>query len=397
MSQQTQEILDTERRENSLKFMNRYVQKKQLLKIINKWKVKNQTKLSDMYNEILNAVQLNIISIEEFRSWLSKNQIDGNNYHFVYDVNFQNITEELLHNTIVNFEKISTKLFDVNEEILKTTKLIYAFRKKHKYVLSFIAPGQISQKVKKLDGTIRFENIDILYPAFVEFDFQNKNVIVVLNPTSNLLHVDGKQKGKYHSFSPIADLYLEKCRDILGSFYVEKPRWITEALYSLAEEVSYHNNPEIEDRSIKMQEKIKEFAKDTLEESDITDIALIDSFASTIQDDFILALQEEFGVIKADTKYQVYSQKTDQATTSIALESKGRFLDAGNAGKIAKQSRQDSDLVTLGLEVNFSDEKKYRFSIEDGKDHILIKTNNIFTEEEVVQEDVLSKLRQYKE
>ncbi|MDA5107867.1 hypothetical protein O3V59_05820 [Brevibacillus thermoruber] len=381
--------------ENALNYMDRYIQKKHLLKIINKWKIKNRTRNRDMFDDIIRAVQFNLIPLDEFRSWLSQNQIDGNNYHFIYDVDFLGLKETDLEKLTENQNIYTINILDINKDNLEGIALVHVFKLENRYVLSFLAKGQISKKKLVGDGTIKVETENIVYPAFVEFDFNNNNVIVVLNPTANLVHVNGIQLGKYNDFSPIADEFLKETRKRIGTFYVKKPRWITYALHSLAEEATYHNNPEVESRSIQAQEIIEDFARQLLEQNDITDVALIDSFAAEIQSAFVMILQEQFQVITSDSSIGVFLQKTDQARTTIELEGKGQNLNIGTPGRIARQCRQDSDLKILGIDIKMPDENRYRFKIEDGKDHILIRPNNNFTEEEVVQY-VLSKLHKHK-
>jgi hypothetical protein len=381
---------------NSIKFMNRYIQKKHLQKIVTKWGIKKSKKLMDMYEEITRSIQMNIIDIDDFRSWLSKNQIDGNNYHFIYEAEFSEVSEKKLQELINSFLDNTENILSINENTIKNTQLVYVFKQENRYVLSFVSPAEITIRKDQGDGSFRFVQEKIIYPSFLELDFKNNNIIVVLNPTTNLCHVDGKQLGGRQNFSPIVDLILENGRKILGSFYVSKPAWLPNALFNLAEDLSYHNNPKVEELSLNMEERIKSFAEELMDQSGITDVALIDSLSADIQDSYISVLQEEFGENNSDSIYRVFMQKTDQASTSVAVESKIDNLTSGTVGKIAKQSRQDSDVKMIGLEVRLDDKNIYRFRIEDGKDHILIRPSNRFTEEEVVQ-NVLSKLRQYKD
>lgn len=389
-------VFDSNTYNNAKKFMSRYIQRKHLVNILDKWSIKKTTKIMDMCEDIINAVQMTFLDIEELRFWLSKSQIDGNNLHFIYDVNFKDVNELKLKQMLNDVNKHTKNILDINEENIKGTELIHMFKIEHKYVLSFLSPAEINIRKLTEDGSPKFRQDKIVYPAFLELDFKNNQVIVIINPTSNLVHVDGRRQGKYYSFAPIADLYLEQGRRVLGLFHVKKPQWLTNALFHLAEDLSYHNNPHVEKLGLEMESKIKDFAKTILEESDISDVALIDSLSSDIQDSFISVLQEEFGEHSIDTDYRVYMQKTDQAKhLSIEVESKKHSLVSGTIGRIAKQSRQGSDVKLLGLEVRLDTNNIYRFKIEDGEDHILIRSSNSFTQEEVVQ-NVLSKLREYK-
>ncbi|PGT49816.1 hypothetical protein COD13_29035 [Priestia megaterium] len=383
--------------ENALKYMDRYLQKKHLKKVSKKWGFKNTTKLMDMFEDIIRSVQVGVIDGDDFRGWLSKSQIDGNNHHFVFEGEFIDVNELKFQQLINNMNQNTESILDINEENLTETKLIYVFKLEHKYVLAFLSPAEITVRQNLEDGSFRYNQEKVVYPAYLEFDFKHNNIIVVLNPTSNLSHVNGIQPGgRQNNFASIADFFLEQARGIVGSFHVRKPVWLPNALFNLAEDLSYHNNPEVEQLSLKMEDSIKKFSQNLMEQSGISDIALVDSLSSEIQDSYISALQEEFGENNSDDTYRVFMQKTDQASTSVAVESKVDNLTSGVVGRIAKQSRQDSDVKMIGLEVKLDEKTMYRFRIEDGPDHILIRPSNRFTEEEVVQ-NVLSKLRQYKD
>ncbi|MCY7761159.1 hypothetical protein MOB14_05965 [Bacillus spizizenii] len=347
-----------------------------------------------MYNEIIDLVRFGFIDITEFSKWLSRSQLDGNNYHFIYDVDFTEINEAAAEKLLENSDDTTENILDINENKLNETKLIDIFKINHKYVLAFLSPAEISIK-QNIGDSYSFQNKKITYPAFVVFDFLNNNVSVILNPTTGLVHVDNINQGKYSSFSPIADFYLRNAKDILGKFTINKPKWLSKALFQFAEELSAIKDPEVKKRSHSMDKKIKNFSKKILEENGITDTALINSFCIEIKDSFISVLQEEYGFEEYESPYRVYLQKTDQASTSIAVESKTNILTNGTTGRIAKQSRQVSDVKVIGLEYNPNEYNLYRFRIEDGDDHILIKPSNRFTEEEVIQ-NVLSKLREYK-
>ncbi len=380
--------------ENVFKYMERYVQKKHLLKVIHNWGIKNRTRQRDIFNDMINAVQLNIIQLPDFCKWLSRHQIDGNNYHFVYDVDFLGLTAQDLENVFATPHHYIESILNLNESNLDTVALVDVFKIEDRFVFAYIAKGQIQKKNVNEEGTYRFTYEDILYPAYVEFDFSKGSVIVVLNPTSNINHVAGVSTGKLNNFSPIADIFLKESRKRFGVFYVKKPRWITNALYALAEESTMHYNPEVERRSLQEQEFIEEFARSLLEKHEITDVSLVDSFSSEIQESFIMVLQELYKPIRQENSMGVFLQKTDQATTTIELEGKGQHLNIGSIAKIARQSRRDSDLRLLGIDIKVND-NDYRFKIESGTDHILIRPNNKFTEEEVVQH-VLSKLYKHK-
>ncbi|HLL60369.1 MAG TPA: hypothetical protein VK338_01505 [Candidatus Nitrosocosmicus sp.] len=382
--------------ENAFNFMKRYIQNKHLNKVLNTWGIKKTRRLQDMHEEIIDRVRFGLIDIKDFSDWLSISQIDGNNYHFVYDVDFIKTKEKVAKEILENSHHVTENILTLNPDSINQTTLINVFKLQHKYVFVFLSPAEIALKREYIDGSYSYINKKIVYPSIVECDFKNNTVNVILNPTTGLVHVDNVSQGKYSSFSPIADLYLEKTKELLGNFIINKPEWLPKAFFEFAEELSAIKDPKIQEVLRNMDEKIRDFSKDILEENNIIDIALKDSFYAEIQDSFITVLQEEYG-IEGDYEdpYRVYFQKTDQATSSIAVESKTNILTNGTTNRIAKQSRQDSDLKVIGLEYRPDEHNLYRFRIEDGVDHILIKPSNRFTEEEVVQ-NVISKLREYK-
>ncbi|MGG0794519.1 hypothetical protein ABE137_11000 [Brevibacillus laterosporus] len=390
-----QMFLDENQIRNCINYMEKFIQRKHLLKMVDVFNVKTRVRLVDWYDDIISAVLFGLIDFKVFCNWLSTNQIDGGNHFFVYDADLQNISESTFQKYLDHFNLHYTDVLNVNTQNLKQTTLINVTKLENKYILCFLSPAQVSKKITTEDGLIKSELMDIMFPGFVEFDLNQKSVLVILNPVSNLDNVEGVKLGKYNSYTPVVDLFLKYSRKILGAFYVKKPNWLSKSLHSLTEEATYHNNPEIENKQKLISGFVEKFSTRVLHKNNIDDESYIYYLTEEIKSCLEVILLEELGN-KNNNEIGIFLQKTDQTCTSIEVAGITQNINTGTAGRVAKQSRQDSEVNKLGIDIKIDDYNRQRFMIERGSDHILIHPyNNTFTEREAVLY-VLSKLYKHK-
>lgn len=350
-----------------------------------------------------------VISEATFSEWLSLHQIDGNNYTFVYNLE-NSLPEGLLEGLYNNRRQlVSMRLSEINpdneSEDLQTVMPnldrvhlsgVHRNEAKETYTFSFVAPCEVNGS--RADGSVRIYK-KLFFCHCVFFDNSN-DVKIIFNPTTNLLNVNGVKKKKRSDWSPIADLFFNKIKEIINinELHIKSPTWIPQSLYQLAEDATSHKNPEITEKAFNAQESIESFAMGLLKEAGIdtdNEQAYVNKFIQDIQFSFEAQLIEKMGFNEEEDTITIFKQRSDGVTHIISVESTEEGFKSGLAAQAARRSRQDGDIDLLGVILK-TNERIYKFLVEQGTDAYLIRSTNTFVEEEVVN-IVIRKLNEYRE
>jgi hypothetical protein len=397
--------------QNIFKFLDMYTQYRHYQLIFDKLKLPRKTSREEMAKVLFEAVTDtgflgSVMSENAFEEWLSLHQIDGNNYTFVYNLD-EKPSEGLLDNLFVNRKSlIKIKLSEINPENesenlievmpnLTEITLIGLHRNEAmgSYIFSFVSPCEVTGT--RADGSNRIYK-KMFFAHCVLFDNSN-DCKIIFNPTSNLLNVNGIKKEKRFDWTPIANMFFEKVKDYIGDVYINSPRWIPEALFQLAEDATSHKNPEISAASFNAQDSIEDFATELLKFSGIdtdNEPALLNRFIQDIQFSFEAQLVEKLGFNEGENSITIFKQRSDGVTHIISVESTEEGFRSGSAAQAAKRSRQDGDIDLLGVNLKTND-RMYKFLVEQGTDAYLIRGTNTFIEEEVVN-IVIRRLNEYR-
>lgn len=342
---------------------------------------------------VLCLVEEGHLDLSKFTSWLALHQINGNNQFYIFELNEHSITEA----SMMSIQTVVSDITMINKATLDKTVLINFVHdhSKQRGVFTFLSPAEVFKKVKINEVTQQTVVEKQLYYAHVIVDYGLNNIVISINPTANLIAVDKTSKDK-NGFEPIAYHYLLAVKDIIGQFTIKTSRWIPEALDLLAEEATFHNNPEITAEYMKAVPLIDETVARLLENFALDDPSDFAYVSEELKQAFENILIDKYGVIK-DTidSYRVFELKGDQTNSFVYVGAKTSYLNEGRAAKVAKATRSNADLTLLGIECTVNKEM-YRFYISSGPDYYLIKSNtNKFTYEEVIH-NVVIKLDQYK-
>lgn len=393
--------------------MEMYTQHKHYQILFDRYNLPKKISNKEMYKVFYEAVTHSglippIISEEEFEDWFAYHQIDGNNYTFVYYLENKSDAAKL-QNLYLNRNKLITKkIWDINPEneseelgavMPNLTGIdlvgIHYDATKRTFTFSYIAPCVVSGRNKEDGRTRLYKKIFFCHCVL----FEDSNYCkVVINPSTNLQHVNGISKGRGGDWTPIASMFFDELEKHIGNQTIKAPNWIPQGLHKLAEEATSHNNPNITAYSFNAERSIINFAEQILKGANIDvekDQALIKKFSQDIQQSFEAQLVEKYGVIQESDSFEVFKQRSDGVTHIINVESRESGLRQGVAAQAARRSRVDSDIDLLGVILK-TNERMYRFLVEHGSEAYLIRGTNTFVEEEVVN-IVIRKLNEYRD
>lgn len=380
--------------ENILKV---HTQNKHFFKLNESLKITNtKVKLiADMFELLKNDT----IKEKDFIDWLSLHQLDGNNYFFVYEISSKHLTKEFFEDFFDNIDSsIINNIIDCTIESVKNTLLVNTYNDVNfnRAIFTFISPAKVLSKEKLDNGSVQDVLQSQLYYANVIIDYKNNLAIISINPTTKLVQVDGEDKK--NGFSTIADLYLKRIKDVIGQFFVRSQYIIPSVLHKLAEEATYHNNPLIEEKLTLAIPKIEKVVSGLLEEFEVEEQAANYYLNGEFQQAFENILIDKYG-IECDSQngYKVFEQKGDKLGSFVYVGCKtdDTNLMSGRLAKVAKATRNNSDITLLGIEYTCENEK-FRFYVDCKDDCYLIKSKSIrFTREEVIH-DVIEKIEFYK-
>ncbi|QGH35154.1 hypothetical protein GI584_14355 [Gracilibacillus salitolerans] len=398
--------------DNIFKILGKYTQLKHYNSIFETLNIKKSNSREKMANILCEKATSNGFFGPELpepviKEWLNLHQIDGNNYTFVYNLQ-ENLPEGLLYNLYANRENYTQiNLWDINpdnesedlsivmpklNDILLTG--IYQDKSNDSYTFSFVAPSVISGS--RIDGSTRLYKK--LFFCHCVFYNSSKNVKVVLNPSANLHNVNGVKKNRY-DWTPIANMIFNKAKDYVGQALIYAPKWIPEALYKFAEQATNHNNPQITEASFKAQESIEEFSNELLKVANIDvdqEPALHNRLIQDIQFSYEAQLMEIHKTDEEDgEEVTIFKQRSDGISHIISVESTEEGFRSGAAAQAARRSRQDGLIDLLGVSLKTND-RAYKFLVEQGIDAYLIRGTNTFVEERVVN-IVIDRLNKYRE
>ena len=101
------------------------------------------------------------------------------------------------------------------------------------------------------------------------------------------------------------------------------------------------------------------------------------------------------GFNEEDDTITIFKQRSDGVTHIISVESTEDGFKTGSATQAARKSRQEGDIDLLGVLLK-TNERVYKFLVEQGRDAYLIRSTNTFVEEGVVN-IVIRRLNEYRE
>lgn len=344
---------------------------------------------------IINGVEKGEIPLKEFKGWLATHQLSGNNYFFVFELNKHNFSKEFMINFEFQGKTLTKDIFDYNEDNLQEATLVNIYHDENngRGILTYICPAEVMKK-EKLDGFTQSRPVKHLYFANVIVDYCLGYIVVAINPTANLISVNGVSKDKT-GFTPIAYDVFMKARSVLGTFTYTASKWIPEALNQLADEATYHNNPQITEDYILAEPIIEEAVSNLLTQFDLNNPPEFAYVCEEFKQAFENILIDKHGLGEEIDTYKVFEQKGDQVNSFVYVGSKVSYLNEGKVAKVAKATRCNSDLTLLGIEYTANNER-YRFYVASGEDHYVIKGSSTkFTKEEVIR-DVIKKLDEYR-
>ncbi|PKQ89356.1 hypothetical protein CXK86_20105 [Paenibacillus sp. BGI2013] len=394
--------------DNIEKIMRMYTQFKHYQILFEKYNIpkkgSGKEMLATLKEEVFNGgLLLPLISNEEFQDWIAYHQIDGNNYNYVYYLK-EKTSKELMANLFSKQnELVKFRLWDVNIDTesgnvdkkfsgTELIKVLYDAENK-RYIFSYIAPCIVTGK-DKVGQTRIYKKIFFAHCVLYEEGHYCK---VVFNPTANLIEVDGVQKENRTDWSPIADMFFNEVQKLIGKQILNSPNWLPQALHKFAEEASDHNNPTIHEYSFRVEEEISNFARNILISADINvelNNALHTKLTQDIQQSFESQLVEKYGIQDDQNSFSLFKQRSDGVVHNITVESI-YGLRKGVAAQAARRSRTDNDIDLVGVILSLKG-KTYKFLVECGLDAYLIRGNNAFIEEEVV-DIVIRKLNEYRD
>ncbi len=222
--------------------LKNYTQLRHFQILFDKYNLPKKSSRNDMIDYLQNEIEQpnlvgSLIPDELFEDWLALHQIDGNNYSFIYNLD-NKPKRELLQNIYLNRDKhINHKLSEFNidntsddiETVLPNLNKIllvglHRNNEKGEYIFSYIAPCVITGTL--LDGTKKLYK-RIYFAHCVLFDDSN-DLKIVINPTSNLLNVNGVSKQRY-DWSPIATQFFNEFKKLVGKHTIIAPKWIPRA------------------------------------------------------------------------------------------------------------------------------------------------------------------------
>ncbi|MEH7312286.1 hypothetical protein [Priestia megaterium] len=397
--------------DNIFKILDKYTQYKHYQILFDSYKLPRKSSRDEMSKVLHNAVSdagfLGTIMTETaLEEWLSLHQKDGNNYTYVYNLQ-EKIREGLLDNIYQNRKRhVQRKIWEINpdneseimEEVmpnLTDINLIGIHRNEGlgTYTFSFVAPCEVTGS--RDDGSIRVYK-KLFFSHCIFFD-NSDNFKIIFNPTSNLQNVNGVKKERF-DWSPIVNMVFEKVKQYVGNIYIKAPTWIPQALYEFAEEATSHNNPEITAISFNVQDEIVDFAEKLLKTAGVdndNEPALLSRLIQDIQMSFESQLTEIYAPTEEhEDSFTIFKQRSDGVTHIISVESTEEGFRTGAAAQAARRSRQDGDIDLLGVNLK-SNDRLYKFLVQQGHDAYLIRGTNTFIEEEVVN-IVIRKLNEYR-
>lgn len=392
MKVDVEEIKLTEnQRDNIINILQTHAQKKHF----EKFGFQKRGKV-DLIDDVINMFNADELSIDQLREWLALHQLDGNNQFFVFELNTHTITAGLIENLALKKSKLCKDITLYNASNLNEAMLvnIYHDASNKRGIFTYIAPAQVLKRIP-VDRYNQQTSVEPhLYYASVIVDYGLNNIVISINPTSNLVSVDGvtHQRG----FENISYHFLLKVQQVVGSFTIRTPIWISHALDLLAEEGTHHNNPEISNIYTRATPIIDEIVTKLLSTFGLEDPAEYAYVSEELSQAFENILIDKYGVQNEDdSSYKVFELKGDQVDSFVYVGSKSNTLNSGRVAKVAKATRNNSDLTLVGLERTI-DKEIYRFYLMSGPDYYLIKNNsNKFVREEVVR-DVILKLESYR-
>lgn len=389
-------ILSDHKKENLLSLIEIHTQIKHFNTLHPDLTVSKRRK-AEILRILLEKLENQEISYEQFYSWLALHQLDGNNCFFVYEMTKPMFSKDYFDKLIPSLLPNVRDILEYNANDLCESTLVNMLHDvaQKRAIFTYISPANILKKIQGEDGVSQ-KAFKQIYYANIIINYDHNIIIVSINPTAHLEDVEGVEKGR--EFSQIASFYLKKIKSLVGEFYIRVPTWIPDALNRLAKEATYHNNEEIENKLNEATPIVEEMVSKLTEKYGLNDQALVYYMTEEFLLTFENALVDKYGVKdKGEESYSVFEQKGDQVNTliTISCNSETSDLKHGRVAKVAKATRNNSEITQLGLITTINNER-YRFYIKNGEDYFLIKSKSIkFTKEEVIR-NVIERLEFYR-
>mgnify|MGYP000422233567 CR=1 FL=1 len=392
-----EKILSDDQKANLLSLIETHTQIKHFDRL-NLQKIGSLRK-NHIVNILLSMIEDKKITLDRLRSWLSLHQLDGNNHNFVFELKNSPFNKAFFE--ALSAEKETEDILKFNETNLLNSRLVNFQHdtSQKRAIFTYISPAEVIKRVPMESSGTQSILSKQIYFANIIIDYGYNVVIISINPTANLVSVDGTEKSRGTGFEPIANFYLNKIKEVVGSFHIKVPEWLPNALYLFAEDATYHHNDKISTELNKAIPKIEAMVNNLLDEFGLTDQSAISYVNEEFQQAFENVLIDKYGVAQDYKKnnYAVFEQKGDQvdAIISVGCKTTNSDLTIGRAAKVAKATRSNSDITSLGIEYML-DDVFYRVYVDSGKDYYLIRNKTMKFTGEVVIRNVVKQLTQYK-
>ncbi len=386
-------MLNDKQIQNIRDILGRFAQRTHLMNF-KAWGISASSK-SEMIEKLINRLILEEDKIQEFNKWFNEFFRNRANNYYIFDIEIKD--KKQLEEEIKNIKQ--DNLLDIGVDELNTSKCLQKEINEDKTVLRFVINARIQKREENGLGQIDYVEDDIMYFYSVIIDYTLKQLIVSIPHTTGLELVFNRYINRGDFNSVVKHIQDDMKNYLTNIEYSSCKKWIYTGLYTLAEEGSAHNNPEITNKCLEKEEDIIQFSNKLLEEIGINDEGLADNLIIGIQDLLENILIDKLGVCEA-SEYQLFKQNGDRVNSFFSVGTKTSSLQRGREAAIAKTVRQFADITTLGITRKVEeDNQKYIVQVDsiDGIYFYLIKSDTSkYIEEEVIY-NVIQKVGSYKD
>ncbi|MGE6593203.1 hypothetical protein ACQKFU_27355 [Bacillus mycoides] len=368
---------------------------------------------------VIHSLMIEQIPFSNFLDWISHVELEGNNTLFVYEAEGEELSNVSTHSeddglsdvdTNAEIEELSSvdliesmyeecsekviPLYELNSNDLNEIKLVNVTKieEKNQLLFTIAAPSQI--QFKSLNGPIELKNH--IYLAYIIIDFDINSVILFMHPTTGLVSISGESKKR--EIDDVTWVILHFFKENILDFTLKEPEWIVDALAQITEEYFYHNNPIIEEKKEKFEQKMMPNLWKVLQEFD----------SSLIRDDVEIRIKRELGKIyeselivvhervEKEFSFDIFLQQADKGATQFKANTRGKAISHAEAGDIIRLMWEKGDILNVGL-IHIESEKEYPYIIKKSDRHYLLKKYTTSITEKEVVDNVLRKLNNYKQ
>lgn len=350
-------------------------------------------------DNVVDTLMLDQIPFTFFMEWLSHIHLEGNNMLYVFEPTDDHLFDrnpiDQLSSKAVS--KI-TPLYELNAKSINDIYLVNVKEDtdRNQLIFTLAAPSKIAQKDT---DTKEIEYIDDIYLCYVIIDYNLKHFVLMMHPTDNLYSLNGEVRKDWDDH---IWLFKLKFRSQVINFKFADPDWVAEALIDITEEYFHHNNPLITQKLNDFEKNILSSAVDriTTNEPTFKRSDFMTRISKSIKRLYEKELVNLYKVIENEKPFDIFLHKAGKDVTEFKANAKGNGLSYAQCAEIVRLIGENSDITTLGIIHKVEDngeKKKFPYSVyKTDKYYSLKRTSTATTVKEVV-DDVLRKLKNYKQ